>query len=369
MKIFFPLEVYYPSQGGGTANIVYWIAKNLVKHGYEPTVVATDKGIQPGVPLNRWIRNEAGSVIYVKTRRLNFPLRQLMVSLSSFYRSDIIQMSSFFFPTAFLTAFAARLLKKKMVWSPQGELDGAAFRHSMARKRPVLWSIKNFVGKYPTFHSTCEEESEYIRNVFGRDAKIVQIPNYVAVPNPVERKAEDYLLYLGRIHPKKAIDNLIDAVAQSQEFMTSNFVLKVAGAGKKEFEDELRQKVDDLNLSSKVKFVGQFEGEEKEHIYANAYWTIMPSHTENFGIVVPESLAQSTPVIASKGTPWACLEDEKVGFWIENDPQTLANKIDEILTMPASEYEQYRQRCRGFVEREFDIDQNIDKWIDLYEGL
>jgi glycosyltransferase involved in cell wall biosynthesis len=95
----------------------------------------------------------------------------------------------------------------------------------------------------------------------------------------------------------------------------------------------------------------------------------MPSHTENFGIVVLESLAQGTPVIASRGTPWKCLEDEKIGFWVENTPESLRQKIDEILQMTSAEYDQMRKRSRTFVIREFDIERNIDKWLELYNLL
>ena len=108
---------------------------------------------------------------------------------------------------------------------------------------------------------------------------------------------------------------------------------------------------------------------DKQKLLADAFWTIMPSHTENFGIVVLESLAQSTPVIASKGSPWAALEDNKIGFWTENSPEVLAGKIEQIIKMPHDVYEGYRQRCRGFVEREFDIKENIGQWIDLYKNL
>lgn len=369
MKIFFPLEVFYPSQAGGPANTVYWITKNLSRHGFEPVVVSTDKGIQPGVQLNKWSETDGGRVIYVKTKSLNFPFYQIILSLLNFYRSDIVHLSSIFFPTCFITAFAARLLKKKLVWSPRGELDTAALNHSSFRKRPILWCIKKFIGKYPSFHSTCDEETAYIKKVFGDEARVFQIPNYIEIPAEVARKSRDYLLYIGRIHPKKAIDNLIKAVSISEEFLKSKYVLKIAGKGKKEFEKDLRELVGRLGLEEKVVFAGQVEGAEKQQLLADAFWTIMPSHSENFGIVVLESLAQSTPVIASKGSPWASLEDEKIGFWTENSPEKLAEKIKEILEMPESVYEDYRRRCRGFVAREFDIGENIDKWIDLYRNL
>ncbi|HVE58490.1 MAG TPA: glycosyltransferase [Pyrinomonadaceae bacterium] len=368
-KIFFPLEVFYPSQAGGPANTVYWITKNLAKNGFEPVIVSTDKGLQPEITLNKWLETGAGKTIYVKTRFLHFPLYQILISLSNFYRSDIIHISSVFFPTAFITAFAARILGKNLVWSPRGELDPHALNHSNLRKRPILWCIKKFIGKYPVFHATCNEETEYIKSIFGSDAKTFQIPNYIEVPAEVERKSKDYLLYIGRIHPKKAIDNLIKACAISEAFLKSKYVLKIAGIGKKEFESDLRKLVEKLELSGKVVFAGQVEGAEKQKLLADAFWTIMPSHTENFGIVVLESLAQSTPVIASKGSPWASLENEKIGFWSENSPEMLAETLKVILEMPSTEYEGYRQRSRGFVEREFDIAENIDKWIELYKSL
>jgi glycosyltransferase involved in cell wall biosynthesis len=321
------------------------------------------------VPVNKWLESDGGKVIYVKTKSLNFPFHQTFLALLNFYKADIIHLSSFFFPTAFVTAFAARFLNKKIVWSARGELDTVALKHSRTRKLPVLWCLKKLFKKYPVFHSTCPEETEYIRIVFGEQARVAEIPNYIEIPEKTDRNAGKYLLYIGRIHPKKAIDNLIKAVLKSEEFMNSEYVLKIAGSGKQEFETDLRGLVEKLELNKKVIFVGQVEGLEKQKLLADAFWTIMPSHTENFGIVVLESLAQSTPVIASKGSPWASLEDERIGFWTENSPEMLAAKISEVLNMPTFEYEEYRARCRGFVEREFDINKNIDKWVELYENL
>jgi glycosyltransferase involved in cell wall biosynthesis len=369
MKIFFPLEVFYPSQAGGPANSTYWITKNLQNKGFESVIVATDKGIQPEIPLNKWINTDGGRAVYIKTRFLNFPLHQTLISLLHFHQADIVHLSSFFFPTSFITAFAARILKKKIVWSARGELDTAALNHSKTRKRPILWSIRKFIGQYPVFHSTCDEETTYIKRIFGADARVVQIPNFIEIPGKVERNPEKYLLYIGRIHPKKAIDNLIKALSVSEEFMKSEYVLKIAGRGKKEFETDLQSLVEKLNLTAKVEFVGQVEGAAKQKLLADAFWTIMPSHTENFGIVVLESLAQSTPVIASKGSPWESLPKQKIGFWTENEPADLAARLDEIFTMPDTVYDEYRSRCRGFVEREFDINKNIGLWIDLYNNL
>lgn len=368
-EIFFPLEVFYPSQAGGTANMIYWTTKKLAAHGYRSVIVATDKGIQSKVPLNKWIKIDGGRAIYVNTRFLNYPFRQTLITLLHFYRSDIIQISSIFFPTAFFAAIASRILQKKMILSPHGELDQLALTHSSGRKRPILWCLRKIIGTYPVFHSTCEAESVYIQKAFGDNAKIVLIPNYIEIPPLALRGESDYLLYIGRLHPKKAIDNLIRAVAMSEDFLRSNFILKIAGKGRGEYEKLLRKLVEDLNLQDKVVFVGQVEGQAKQELFASAYFTIMPSHTENCGIVVLESLAQETPVIASRGTPWQSLENERIGFWVDNVPEELARAIGEILRIDPSEYEGYRKRGRAFVSREYDISRNIDKWIAVYRTL
>jgi len=216
------------------------------------------------------------------------------------------------------------------------------------------------------FHSTCDAETDYIKQQFKHEVRIVQIPNYVEVPELVERKPEKHFLYIGRINLKKGIDSLIKALALSKEFLRSDFSLKIAGRGTESYIAMLKDLVDNLGLSEKVSFIGQVEGKDKMHLFANAHWTFMPSHTENFGMVVLESLAQNTPVLASTGSPWQDLEAEKIGFWADNTPETLAEKIDEIVTMPPDIYEAYRLRARPFVEERFDILKNIDKWVELY---
>ncbi len=369
MKIFYPLEVFYPSQAGGPANTVYWITKNLIPHGFHPVVVATDKGIGGKMPLNVWIETDGGRAIYVRTRLLDFPIRQTLRALRSFLSCDIVHVSSFFFPTAFAVGVAARLLGKKLVWSARGELDTKALRHSRLRKMPFLAALWLIVGRYPLYHSTCDEETVYIRRIFGDAARVAQISNYLEVPAAAKRTARNYLLYIGRIHPKKAIGNLIRALAISDAFKSSDFVLKIAGEGKPEFEQPLRKLVDKLGLRDRVEFVGQVEGDAKQQLYADAYFTIMPSHTENFGVVVLESLAQGTPVIASTGSPWRRLETERVGFWIDNAPETIGAAIDSVLEMPPAEYREMRERARPFVLREFDVQANIAKWVEVYNSL
>ncbi len=369
MKILYPVEVFYPSQAGGPANSVYWIAKNLAAEGLAPEVVASDKGLGAATPRDEWTSVDGIRAVYVRTPNLNFPLKQTLAAFRRIFGSDIVHISSIFYPTAFASGIVARLLRKKLLWSPRGELDPIALEHSKNRKKPVLALLRLLVGRYPVYHSTCDEETAYIRDVFGSDARVEQIPNYLEIPSQATRTPADYILFIGRIHPKKAIDNLIEAVSRSRRFMDSGFELRIAGTGKPEFEEPLRDMVARLGLESVVRFVGQVEGTEKQELLASARFMVMPSHTENFGVVVLESLAQGTPVIASRGAPWKILEDEDLGVWSENSPEALAAAIDGMLSLEPERYEDIRSRCRPFVEREFDIRENISKWLELYRSV
>jgi glycosyltransferase involved in cell wall biosynthesis len=367
MKILFPVEIIYPSQAGGVANSVYSLAKNLAKHGFEPRITATNKGITDQVELNRWLDTEAGKTIFVKTFSVHFPFVQTIISLRHFLRADVIHLPSVFYPAAFITGFAAKIFGKKIALSPNGELAAVALNHSAGRKRPILWSIKKFIGTYPIFHSTSDQETESIRQVFGPSARIHKIPNYIEPDPQVTRRDGNYLLFMGRMHPQKAVDNLIRALTLSEAFLQSDMVLKIAGRERPENVRPLERLVTELKMDDRVEFVGQVEGREKLQLLADAQATILPSHAENFGMVVLESLAQGTPVIASRGTPWESLEKERIGFWVNNAPESLAEAIDRMILMDEGKYKGYRSRGRDFVLREFDIRNHIDEWLEFYD--
>lgn len=251
----------------------------------------------------------------------------------------------------------------------RGELDPYGLQRSRFRKWPILLAYRSVISRRCVFHATCDAETEYIRRQFKRPVRILQIPNYIEIPEEADRQPKGYLLYLGRIHHKKAVDSLIRALALSPEFLNSDFVLKIAGTGDRSYVDGLKRLAQDLALTDKIEFLGPVVGEAKQQLYADAYWTLMPSHTENFGMVVLESLAQNTPVLASKGSPWEDLEREHIGFWVDNSPESLALKIDEMIRMDPEDYNRYRARGRAYVTEKFDVVSNIHLWEGFYSSL
>ena len=94
------------------------------------------------------------------------------------------------------------------------------------------------------------------------------------------------------------MENLIHAVKKSKTFKESDYKIIIAGDKKNDFAKKLEKEVNRIGLSKKI-FIGHVSGKDKQNLLAESKWLILPSFSENFGIVVIEALAQSTPVIAS----------------------------------------------------------------------
>lgn len=372
MKILFPIGTLYPSQEGGPSNTVYWMAKALAAKGIEVSLVTTNRGAENLIDANTWLSTPYGKAIYYSERWHTFPLRLIFNAIKQLRRHDCVHLTSLFYPPSFIIATAAVFQKKPIIWSCRGNLNKKALVYSSWKKKPVLWFIKKLLsGPRMMFHATSDEESMHIRELIGMQAKVVEIPNYIELPLllSISPASPPYLLYVGRIHPVKALDILIDALALSEFFMFSGFVLKIAGDDANDYGARLKKQVAELGLENKVEFSGHIEGERKQRLYANARFTLLPSHTENFGNVVIESLAQGTPVIASKGTPWQVLESENAGFHVDNTPEKLGKAIDRALALDPETYAAYRANAYRLATTRFDIHQNIQVWIDAYRAI
>lgn len=368
-QILFPIGTFYPSQHGGPCNTIYWITRSLVKNGYAVSIPTTTVGIKDNLPSSQWKETNYGRVRYIKTLS-HLPFHLIYVSWKEVRHHDIVHLTSIFYPLSFFVFLVARFYGKVVVWSPRGELDDEALKFKSGFKEVILGVIKRFakVDKL-YFHSTAPQETEYIRKNYSAAANIIEVPNYMELPEYLDADVQPYLLYLGRIHPKKNLKALIEGVAKSKEFVNSNFKLIVAGDEKNSYGNELKELVNSLGLIKQVEFVGLITSHDKQKLYASAYFFILPSLTENFGNVVVEALAQGTPVIASKGTPWSILPEAKAGFWADNTSSDIANEIDMAIKLNQQEYQEMRKNAIKLVHAKFDIETNALKWPTLYDSI
>ncbi len=368
MKILMSADWFYPAQMGGPSNAIYWQAKALTRAGHDVRVVATSQDLPSSIPLNCWLTLDCGRVMYTRNPHFYWPLVHIWYAARTMRGVDVVHINSLFYPSSFVLVFIALLLNKLVVWSPHGELNSQALAYSPRRKRLILRILKR-MSHQVVFHATCPAEATCIRQHFGPDVAVEEVRTMMELPEVVERIARPYLLFIGRLHPIKAIDRLLDALGTSTLFRASQYTMTIAGPDDSGYRQILAKQVQCLGLVDKVNFVGPVQGAYKEQLYADARLTILPSQSENFGLVVIESLAQGTPVVASTGTPWSQLETEQAGSWVSNDPDNLRQTIETYLTMPAEAYQLYRTRAAEFARREFDIMRNVSEWERFYETL
>ena len=241
--------------------------------------------------------------------------------------------------------------RAKLVTSPRGTLSPWALsrtRHLKRLLRPLQWRA---LERADLLHATSEQEYAEIR-AQGLRAPVAVIPNGIDVPDaaaPGALRDRRLLLFLGRIHPTKCIDRLLQAW-RSVAPMHSDWELVIAGHGSPDYEQALRHLA--LQLQ-RVRFVGPLFGADKASAYADADLLVLPSHSENFGMVVAEALSHACPVIASTGTPWEGLVREDCGWWVDNDVPALAAALDSAMRQSPAHLREMGQRGRRWMQRDF----------------
>lgn len=279
-------------------------------------------------------------------------------------QANTLYLASFFYPLSFALAPIALIMGIKVIWSPRGETSPSALKYGIRRKKLLLGYIR-LLRNHITFHVTSRAEAGDLQNALGK-CRVAYIPVGMAIPDQTvcESHQKD-LLFLGRIHPIKGLENLIQALSLTTFFRSSSHRLLIAGYAQQNYDDVLKKLILSLGLNEKVVFLGKIEGEEKNRTLACSYALILPSFSENFGAVVAESLAQGTPAIASLGTPWSILEEEKAGYHVSNNPESLAFAIDSILSLPEEEYQTMRKNARKLAVEHLSVEQQVPTWKAL----
>lgn len=261
--------------------------------------------------------------------------------------------------------------RAKLVTSPRGTLSAWALSRSRGVKR-VLWPLQRRVlARADLLHATSEVELQEIR-AQGFTAPVAVVPNGIDLPTmPPERAQADTdtrtLLFLSRIHPTKALDRLLHAWAQLQP-RHPQWRLVIAGRGEAAHVQEVQALAVRLGVQ-RVEFPGPLYGAAKAQAYFGADLFVLPTHSENFGMVVAEALAHGCPAVVSCGAPWPGLEPEGCGWWVDNSVQTLAAALDAAMQLPPDQLAAMGLRGRAWMERDFGwaaIGQKMDaayRWL------
>jgi glycosyltransferase involved in cell wall biosynthesis len=171
------------------------------------------------------------------------------------------------------------------------------------------------------------------------------------------------LLFLGRLHPKKGCDVLIDAFAQVAD---QSVALVLAGPDQVGWQAELQQRVDSLKLQSRVLFSGMLQGEMKQAAFTVADAFVLPSHQENFGMAVVEALAVGLPVlISNRINIWREVDQDGAGYVESDDFSGTVRLLNRWIAAPQSVRDGMRVNARRCFAQRFEINRAVDSLLHI----
>lgn len=262
------------------------------------------------------------------------------------------------------------------VLSPRGMLEPWALEFK-AHKKKLAWLLyqQRIVSSAATVVATSEQECENVKRLFPK-LPVAIIPNGVSLPKatggpPKGQRAnrDGTVLFLSRIHPKKNLTGLLQAWALLPRGVSNGWRLVIGGPDEGGHAQELVSLVHQLGLQEAVKLIGAVGETEKDAVFRSADVFVLPSFSENFGVVVAEALAYGLPVIATTGTPWEELTHRGCGWWVDPDPQSLASALIQAMGSAREKRRAMGAMGHAFAQEKFSWDGIGSSAMTLYEWL
>lgn len=303
----------------------------------------------------------------------SYKVKKQFIDIMNQVNPDVFHVNTCWFPIAAYTAiWNHRKLYIPMVYSPHGMLEPWIIkRNYWSKKLPALLLYqKKALHFADILHATAESEKDHLLKL-GYCKNVNVVANGIDVDSIGLKKTwkkNRRILFLSRVHIKKGINYLIDAVSiLKKEF--EDYTITIAGEGDDSYIDDLKRFAQEKNVCHLFEFVGGIYGNKKWDLYQRSDLFVLPTHSENFGIVVAEALASGTPVITTKGTPWEDLETYHCGWWTEIGTEGTVGALKDFLQKDEKELEEMGRNGRRFVEEKYSNKKIAKDMVNLYESL
>jgi glycosyltransferase involved in cell wall biosynthesis len=182
-------------------------------------------------------------------------------------------------------------------------------------------------------------------------------------------KSKKITLFLSRIHPKKGIDILIEALAKVTH-LPDDFALVIAGPDHSSLQPGLEKMAKKLGIQDKIHWVGMLDGETKWGAFFASEVFFLPSHQENFGIVVAEALSTSTPVlITNKVNIWQEIQKEQAGFVEPDTVDGLTSLLESWFFLSSEDKNEMNEKAEACYEKHFSIEAAVQDLENILKDI
>lgn len=386
MKVLHVIPSVSPLRGGPSFALRD-MARGLVQAGIEVHIATTDDNGPDGhldVPLGQPVVNEGVTCWYFRRQTrfyaVSWPLtRWLAQHINQF---DLVHIHALFSYASLPTAWYAFHRNVPYIVRPLGVLN----RWGITQRRPLmkqisLWLFERHILHHAAaVHFTTQQEQDEAE-VLGIPMRPVLLPLGIDLtpftrlpPSGTFRRNHPHLadktllLFLSRLDKKKGLDLLLPAFAQVHQHYP-DVALVLAGSGEPTYETWLREQVQALGITEAVVFTGFLAGEQKLAILADCDIFVLPSYSENFGVVVVEAMACGLPVIVSEQVGLVSeVRNAGAGLVVPCQPSHLADALATLLSNP-TQRQQMAARAKELAQQRFSLEASSQAFVQVYRQL
>jgi len=392
MKLLCVIPSYWPAfQYGGPIASVHGLNKALAKKGVDVTVYTTNVGLHGKVPVNREVNVDGVKVFYFRFSKLfefmgttgwQFSWQMTKALKRNLRAFDLIYLSAVWnYPTA-AAACCSRRYKKPYVIAPRGVLYPYTAGRKTWKKRPyyeliVRRDLKNAVA----IHYTTKAEAEQCHPRLHLRNRTIIIPNGIDLTEFVDLpgkrrlrgrypvlKDKRVLLFLSRINWKKGLDLLAKAYGRLARERDDVHLL-VVGPDEAGYKRKVIGWLKDEEALDRVTFTGMLTGDEKLAAYVGSDLFVLPSYSENFGMVVIEAMACGLPVVISDQVGvYKEVQRARAGVVVPPDSADLYTALVKLLDNKG-ESQEMGWRGKAVVEEQFAVEKVADRMIEAFEEI
>lgn len=400
MRIVFTAPGYKPAwRIGGPVFSVSALAEGLVRRGHEVLVLTSNSNLDEDldVPIDQPVELDGVRVIYFHRSQ---PLKKLLPRVGYLAKSmgflysprlrqaldaavplaDLVHTHLSFAYQTYAGAHAALRHRKPFFYHQRGVLDPDRLGFRSVKKRAYLELLeKPLLRRATTLVALTEAEVRSYRQL-GLSAPCPVVPNGIdagSFDGSCDhrffeqwgiRPEHGVVLFLGRVHPIKGADLLLEAFARvSVEVPAARLIL--AGPDEFALEQSFRSRARALGLAERVVFPGMVHGEAKKQLLLRADLFCLPSVAEGFSMAVLEALAARCAVLLSPGCNFPQAQAVGAGLIVARDADAIAASLVKLLSAPDA-LRQMGEKGRALVASQYSWDQITDRMVEVYqEGI
>ena len=375
MRVIHVTPSYKPAYiYGGPTMSVSMLCEQLTKAGHDLQVYTTTaNGVKElDVTPNKLTTVDGVPVIYFKRitkDHTHFSPALLKALWKNVKGYDVVHIHAWWNLVSLFSCLIALLRGVPVVVSPRGTLSNYSHHNKNNLAKALIQYLlgKPMLNKCH-LHVTSVLEYNAVSTML-KPKSIANLPNFVKLPAVSQEAIRAIsspfkLIFLSRIEEKKGLDILIKALP----LLNFPYTLTIAGDGDENYINELKALTYKYKTGQNINWVG-FQTDRKFKLLQEHDLLVLPSHDENFGNVIIESLGEGTAVLVSKFVGLVnYVIDNNMGWQCNTDEVSLSTTLNSI-AIDGNKLNQIRLNAPSIIRVDFDEESLTEKYADMYTNI